>query len=333
MQQNPQDRREQIEQEAAGWVVRMSENGPAAPGQGALEAWLAQGPEYELAYERQLRAWTRAGAAAKADAAKTSVAWGGVLPFRRKAAAPAAGLPWRKAAAVAAVAILAAGGGAGLWLANTGTAYATAVGEHRVVRLEDGSRVELNTATRIVVRYTPTGRNIELQKGEALFEVAPNKKRPFNVVADNERVRAVGTAFNVRVRAEGIDVLVSKGVVEVGPQQAAGAHHRLAAGVKASFLRSGDQIQAVSPAEIERTLAWRYGAISLNGQTLKQAALEFNRYNLRQLEVVDPQIADVKLGGYFQADDLDNFVQALKTSFGVEATRGDDQTLYLSRAR
>jgi transmembrane sensor len=292
----------------------------------ALEAWLAQGPEYELAYQRQLRAWTKAGAAAQAGR-------GGVLPFRRKAAAPAAGWPWRKAAAVAAVAVLAAGGGAGLWLANTGTAYATAVGEHRVVRLKDGSRVEMNTATRLVVRYTLTGRNVELQRGEALFEVAPNKHRPFNVIANNEQVRAVGTAFNVRVRSEGIDVLVSKGVVDVGPPQASGVRHRLAAGLKASFLRSGDLIQPVSQAEIERTLAWRYGAISLNGQSLKQAALEFNRYNVRQLEVADPQIADLKLGGYFRADDLDNFVQALKTSFGVEVTQGDDRTLYLSRAR
>jgi transmembrane sensor len=327
MLQNPKERRDQIEQEAAQWVVRMSDDGPGAPGRRALEAWLAQGPDYEVAYQRQLRAWTKAEVAAKAGAGR-----GSVLPFVRKAAAPVTGVAWRRAAAVAAVAVLAAGGGAGLWLANTGTAYATAVGEHRVVRLQDGSRVEMNTATRIVVRYTPTGRNIELQKGEALFEVAPNKNRPFNVIADNEQVRAVGTAFNVRVRSEGIDVLVSKGVVDVGPQQA-GARHRLAAGEKALLLRSGDMIQAISPAEIERTLAWRYGAISLNGQTLKQAALEFNRYNVRQLAVADPQIAGVKLGGYFRADDLDNFVLALKTSFGIEVTRGDDQTLYLSRAR
>ncbi|HEY4031496.1 MAG TPA: FecR domain-containing protein [Caulobacteraceae bacterium] len=333
MQQNPKERRDQIEHEAAGWVVRLSDGGQGALGlgglgQSALEAWLAQGPEYEIAYARQLSVWTKAGAAARTEAGQASV-----LPFRRKAAATAAIKPWRKAAAVAAVAVLAVGGGAGVWLANTGTAYATAVGEHRVVRLEDGSRVEMNTATRIVVRYTPTGRNIQLQQGEALFEVAPNKNRPFNVMADNEQVRAVGTAFNVRLRSEGIDVLVSKGVVDVSEQRGSSAHRRLPAGIKASFLRTGQEIEPISSAEIERTLAWRYGAISLNGQTLRQATAEFNRYNVKQLEVVDPQIADVKLGGYFRADDLDNFVQALKTSFGIEATRGDDQTLYLSRAR
>ncbi len=324
-------RRDLIEHEAALWVVRAGETGPGMPGAQDLEAWLSASPEHELAYVRQLSAWQKADAALKPQAQPRRFP-----PFRRASARrPAPVNPaLRRAAAFATVAVLGAGLAGGLWLADTGTAYATGVGEHRVVRLQDGSRVEMNTATRIVVRYTLTGRNIDLKQGEALFEVAPNKNRPFNVIASRERVRAVGTAFNVRVRSQGIDVLVSKGVVEVAPQQdAAAPHHRLAAGEMASFQGQGQVIQAVSKAEIERTLAWRYGAIALNGQSLRQATDEFNRYNVRQLQVVDPQIADLKLGGYFRADDLDNFVQALRTTFGVEVTPGDDQTLYLSRQR
>jgi transmembrane sensor len=331
MNEKAQQRRDEIEREAALWVVRADGETADPTRQGKLEAWLELSPEHELAYARQLRAWDRMGEALTEA--------GGPMPRRsrpraRESRRPLVRPQLRRAAAWASVAVIGAGLAGVLWLSNAGTAYATGVGEHRVIRLQDGSRVEMNTATKMVVRYTLTGRNIELQKGEALFEVAPNKNRPFNVMADHERVRAVGTAFNVRVRGEGIDVLVSKGVVEVGPQHAAdGGHRRLTAGVMASFLRSGDTVQSVSSAEIERTLAWRYGAIALNGQSLEQAADEFNRYNVRQLRVADPQIADLKLGGYFRADDLDNFVRALKVSFGVEVTSRDNQTLYLSRAR
>ncbi|WP_431261482.1 FecR family protein [Roseateles chitinivorans] len=76
--------------------------------------------------------------------------------------------------------------------------YETGVGERRTVVLKDGSRISLNTASRIHVRWTPSRRIVELETGEALFEVAKDPRRPFVAVANGVEVRAIGTSFVVR---------------------------------------------------------------------------------------------------------------------------------------
>lgn len=301
-----------------------------------FEKWRSQGPEWELAYEREFRAWSLADGLTEADA--KLLAGARRLPWRRMRASVEAPsgrrMLLKRIGAGAAAAVVVGMLGTGVWVANSAPAYATAVGERRLVILSDGSRIELNTDTRVVVRYGFDRRRIDLVQGEALFEVAPSKSRPFTVVAGQTQVKAVGTAFNVRTRGEGVDVLVSKGVVDV--QGSGGLQHadlRLTAGMTGSFGQANPASRKASPAEMDRMLAWRYGAIVLDGETLSQAVAEFNRYNIRKLEVADPGIAGLKLGGYFQAGDLNNFVQALRSSFGVSVVEGGDQTLYLSRAR
>lgn len=299
-----------------------------------FERWRGQGPEYELAYERELRAWTIADGLTKADEPPTGLRrlrW--PRPKPDAVQNPQRRLVLRRIAAGGAAALTVGALGAGLWIGNSAPAYATAVGERRLVILSDGSRIELNTDTKVVVRYGLDRRRVELVHGEALFDVAPNKSRPFTVQAGMAEVKAVGTAFNVRTRGENVDVLVSKGVVDVRRDGIEQADLRLVAGMAGRFGMADAAARRASPAEMERLLAWRYGAIVLDGETLGEAVAEFNRYNLRKMEVADPGIAGLKLGGYFQASDLNSFVQALRSSFGVNVAEGGDQTLYLSRAR
>jgi transmembrane sensor len=335
MDEEAKQRREDLSQEAALWVVRLAE--PDAPSSlvAEFEAWRAQGPEHEVAFERERRTWEKASALREVGGERRRA--GALRPAAPGASAGSSRRElFRQAAAAAGVAVLAGGAGTAAFLATAGRAYATAVGERRLVVLEDGSRIEMNTDTRLVVRYSSGRRAIRLEQGEALFEVAPNKARPFVVVAGEHRVQALGTAFNVRTRDEGMEVLVSHGVVAVGPDGFLdqGADQRLTAGMSGRFgVGRTDISYKASPAEIERTLAWRRGTIVLNGETLDQAVAEFNRYNTRQLEVADPAIAKLKLGGYFQANDLDNFTHALRSSFGIVAAQGADQRLYLSKAR
>jgi len=236
----------------------------------------------------------------------------------------------------AAVALtLGAAGAAAVWTGGSSKAYATAIGERRVVVLTDGSRVELNTDTRLEVRMTPIGRRARLLKGEALFEVNPDRRRSFVVAAKDDEVRSErAAAFNVRVSPQAVKVLVVDGAVEVRGRTGPDGERfssRLSAGALGVYGPAGPSARTTTTGETERALSWRYGAIVLSGEKLSEAAAEFNRYNAKRLVVADPAIADLRLGGYFKQRDVEGFARALESSFDVKAT-DTGRAIYLSRA-
>lgn len=116
---------------------------------------------------------------------------------------------------------------AGAWYAfdRSNPTYSTTVGEQRSLELADGSTVELNSKSRIRVRYSADERDIDLLEGQALFHVAKNKSRPFIVSADGTRVLAVGTQFDVYKRSEGTTVTVLEGTVAVFTPEETGTAH------------------------------------------------------------------------------------------------------------
>jgi transmembrane sensor len=318
--QGERSRRDAVNLQAAEWVVRQALGRLDAADRAALDAWLRQDPAHEVAFERESLAWERterlrtlrpAGAAIDDDGLDL------IAPPARRRASPWRE-PWRIAAAAALC--LAVGGAAVLW-GGGGVAYATAVGERRVVVLNDGSRLELNTDTKVQVRLTPTGRRVKLLRGEALFDVRPDKRRPFTVQVDRDVVRAVGTAFSVRLDRAAVKVLVVEGEVEVNGQAGGSPFTaRLPAGRLGAYGAQGIETRAAAPGEAARTLSWRYGAIELAGETLDEAAAEFNRYNLKQLVVADRAAGALRLGGYFQQSDVEGFARALRSSFDVQVT-------------
>jgi transmembrane sensor len=190
--------------------------------------------------------------------------------------------------------------------------FSTEIGQIREVVLDDGSVVSLNTNSEIVARLTRHARNISLIRGEALFDVAKNKHRPFVVSAGDARVRAVGTSFTVSRLPQGpVQVLVREGVVEL---------HRVDA-VKAKPVRASADIRAIIapytpititpvPAEqLERDLAWQTGRIAFDNQTLADAAAEFSRYSEVRI-VVDPTVSHRTVTGLFAANDPIGFAKA-----------------------
>ena len=142
----------------------------------------------------------------------------------------------------------------------------------------------------------------------------------------NVRVRAVGTAFSVRRNPEGIDVLVTEGVVETWIEGNEATRTRIARGER-SFVATGTQaIVAVKAAdEIERALAWRDGGLALNGEPLSYAVAELNRYNHRKLVVEDPVLARMPIVGYFRTNEPGDFARAVAPLVGarVEMRSGD----------
>lgn len=160
--------------------------------------------------------------------------------------------------------------------------YRTQIGEMKVVPLSDGSVVTLNTNSEIAVRYTRSQRLIELVHGEALFDVAKNKQRPFIVQTGTALVRAVGTSFSVKVLPnQPVQVLVREGVVEVKRPGVPVAPVVLVAMNNRAIAPQDAPITAksVETSEVGRELAWRVGRLAFHGETLAQAAAEFARYS------------------------------------------------------
>jgi transmembrane sensor len=236
---------------------------------------------------------------------------------------------WLAAAAFTGLAVL------GAWyVAFQGewATYRTAVGALQQIALSDGSSVDLNTDSQMRVRMTGTRRDIVLERGEALFHVAHDGKRPFFVTAETTVVRAVGTAFSVRIREDNrVEVLVTEGRVAVGTPTVDTANQLdLAASATplsidedAAVSHGRVSIKRMHTDEIARKLAWTGGHLFFQGETLREAVSEFNRYNLRHLSIADPSILEMSVGGNFTATDPDSFVDALH-SFHVIAIRGSD---------
>lgn len=308
--------------EAATWVVRLADPGCDAAQRAAFEAWRDADPRHEVAYEREAAAWE---ALDRLRALRPAGA-GAPDPDLLAPARPRAFVPSRMAAGIAAAAVLVAGvGGAGLFATMASPAYATAIGERRVVQLRDGTRVELNTDSRIVVRYRNGRRRIDLVRGEALFDVARGAS-PLVIHARDRTLDAAGGQVAVRLDAARVDVTVKAGTVAVAGGAALGA------GSVALYGPGAPRVEKVSDEQIERSLAWRQGAIAFEGQSLSDAAREINRYNRVHVVVADPSIARLRLAGYFQSDDPGAFVQAVVRTFPVRATTAADGSYQLTGA-
>ncbi|RVU04055.1 iron dicitrate transport regulator FecR [Novosphingobium umbonatum] len=223
-------------------------------------------------------------------------------------------------AMAASVAVVA---GAAHWM-QARSSFATRLGEIRRVPLADGSVMTINSGSELTVRMAARSREIEIAQGEAWFDVAKDASRPFVVSAGKVRARAVGTAFSVRRRETGVEVLVTEGVVESWAEGNESLRLRLVAGERALLSEhavvhhESDRASAV-----DRSLAWRNGMIDLNGTSLSEAADEFNRYNQRQIIIADASLADEEFDGLFRINDPQGFAEAVQVSLGVQVDMHD----------
>ena len=337
---------ERIEIEASQWLARLDAAGDSVELARDIGAWRAADPRHEAAFLRLKALWgrfdrlqaLRPPAARGVDAGLFAGEAVSAPAIERRA--PSVRVGTRGRYALAAVLLLSAGA---TWFAlRSGSVpqrFVTGVGGFERVLLADGSQVELNTDTELRVSLSPRARTIELLRGEANFSVAPDPGRPFVVSAGEAAVRVLGTQFNIRKRESSrVEVMVTEGSVMVGPRQSKAAHFghaqgsgsQLQAGQGAMVGGDGDLVvRPVSPAVIRRALAWRAGMVLFDGEPLSEVVLEFNRYSVQRLVIADPQLASLKIGGYFKATNPDLFVRVLQSSFAVQARR-DGDTIVLS---
>lgn len=329
MERETGSRREAVRQAAALWVVRLDDAACSAADRAAFEAWRDESHEHEAAFEREAVAWARLARLRAMRPSAEPLDRDLLAPKRRPVLSRLGQSTWARGMAAAAVLALSV---AGVTTFGGGTAYATAIGERRVVVLSDNSRIELNTDSKVVVRYRRGVREVRLVRGEAVFEAA-HDARPFVVRANDAVMQADGVSeLAVRLGGDGAAVTVKRGVVALDPEPAEPKDEmRLKAGVTAVYNATGSRARPISDGEIDRVLAWRQGAIALNGQSLDQAVAEFNRYNRQQVRIVDPAIAGLRLAGYFQTTEPRSFVDAVTSAFPVKASEDEDGDIRLSR--
>lgn len=309
--------------DAARWAIRL-DNGQLAPDeQDALDDWLR-------ADERRRGALLRAEATlayldrgrALADAPVETPNDNDTLPWTRR----------RFLIGGSTLAGLAAIGVTGFMLTRPAPIeIRTALGEIRRVPLPDGSVASVNTASDVAVVMADKRRDVRLNDGEAWFQVAHDKSRPFVVEAGKVRVQAVGTAFSVRRRNDGADVLVTEGVVEAWIEGHEDRRTRIAAGSKSFVAEDARPIEVASAdGTIDRALSWRTGELALNGETLEYAVSELNRYNARKIVIDTPALGRESVVGYFRVDQPEGFSQAIKATMAARmSVQGD--TIHLSR--
>ncbi|MBL8268572.1 FecR family protein, partial [Steroidobacter sp.] len=168
---------------------------------------------------------------------------------------------------------------------------------------------------------------------EALFEVAHNPQRPFVVKAAGSHIRAVGTAFSIRLRSDLAEVTVTEGTVVVveGPQTAPprDPERQISAGSGAVVDRTTVAKSTLAPDVLRQRIAWSQGVIELRGETLAQAAEEFSRYRTKRIIAADPRIASIRVGGTFPSNEADEFLRSVQVGFPVRLIEGEDGTVYL----
>jgi transmembrane sensor len=324
--------RAEIDEEAAAWVWRLD----SAPEDGAVredfETWLRQDPRHRRAYDELTKVW----------AALEGLPAPGVQPLPESVeASVSAGGPQYWWLAVAATVIAAVGGATWLlYKGNETQTLATAVGQHRNVTLSDGTVVTLNTNTIVETDFSRNARQIFLRKGEAHFEVAQDRSRPFLVHAGDAVVRAIGTEFEVRLRPDKhVDVLVNAGRVEVVPDlpdtqpRAAGAAATAIPVITVRALSAGEQLSTattnyavvpVSAEQVSSELAWRDGAVVFDSAPLSEAIIEIQRYTDARIVVSDPTIGTLPVGGRFKTDDLQGFLDGLEAALPIKIRRTAD---------
>ena len=201
--------------------------------------------------------------------------------------------------------------------------------------LLDGSTVELNVGAAIDVRFSARERHVTLLHGEALFTVFSDPTRPFIVRANGVDVRAIGTAFNVRIGSSAVEVLVTEGRVEVARQSANAATVPSAAPIVPAGHRAvvalaslaAPRITAVSAAEVARELAWQPRLLDFSSTPLAEVVSEFNRCNRTQLILVDPELETLPIVASLHSDNVEALVRLLASSAGVHAERSGDRIL------
>lgn len=222
-------------------------------------------------------------------------------------------------------------------------AISTAVGEQKTESLPDGSVVHVNTISSAQITYTKEARSVVLNSGEAFFDVAHEEGRPFVVYAADTSIKAIGTAFAVHNDNGSISVSVTEGSVEF---TSAGMSRIIAAGKQDSELHNNDVagnvaiyadqqtlVNSQPVDDLVRKLSWQDGMLEFRGESLEHVVQQLARYTDAEIVIMDDDIKDVRLGGYFKIGDIDGLASTLALGFNIQVDIVSNDLIQVSRGK
>jgi len=338
-------------EQASNWIAKL-DRGLSVDEQQELREWLAEDNSNYAVFMKMAKLWDRMDALSKlADICPAATAVPSFSPRHRLS-------QFAMAASVLVVLALAFWLRSGIETAPSGIVasallgsdvYETGIGEQAGYDLADGSRIVLNTNSRVAVSFTDSNRILSLQRGEIHVTVASDKSRPLSVLVGDRVVQAVGTEFNIEITGDqSIELVVTEGVVMVGIVAAAEARAPfqeplvltqnstlVAAGQEAIIDADADEGSAVAADAIDTDdiavkLSWREGNLIFRGESLEEAVSEVGRYTEVQFVFLDEESKKVRVAGLFKAGDVDGLLAALRQNFNISYEWVADDKITLS---
>lgn len=326
--------RMEMQGQAEHWFVRLLDPTVSEADRTAAKQWRAQSPSHEEAWQQVEKVWAatdyliaddaiaQALRRAERQSDPASTGWRRLIAPKRLAAA----------AALVAVAVM----GTTQWLHQDlppGQSYATAVGEQKTILLEDGSTVILDTSSAITARFMRNERRIDLQQGQADFQVKSDKDKPFVVYAEGGAVTAVGTRFQVRSKGTGVSVVLLEGVVKVdSPESENGSRVTaiLQPGQRLQFDRKDNRWNKET-IDLEASRGWAEGTLFAKNWRLGDLLDEMNRYSSHQVRLSDQNLAELPISGTFKVGDQASLVLALEHGWALRAEKTTSGEIVLKK--
>ena len=321
---------------ASRWFARLRQADVSGSTDQQFGRWLSRDPRNEQEFERRELLWELLGEV-QSDPEVLRLGRGSAIPAGRRLR-PHSWQQWGLAAAVlASVAV------AGYWQlkslsSNTSSPFqervlTTGTGEEKQIVLADGSRVLLNTATRLRERVTTRARWLDIEHGEAVFLVRHDARWPFVVVAGKTSTHAIGTAFDVLHLAGRTDISVLNGRVQVDASSTAATRQQIALSAgQATVYTNAEGLSPVSAADLSRIAAWERHRVEFHDDTLASAVSDFNRYITMPMVIGDASLAGIRVSGVFRCDDATAFIRALYATFGIRSQIRRNTVVLLPRA-
>jgi transmembrane sensor len=294
-----------VDDQAVQWFVLLRDDDATAEDRSAFANWLAADPAHEAAWRSVERMWGGLDALAP-DAAR----------LRRK--------PRRagRLKGIAAAAVLLAVLGIAWQMTPIGMLadYRTAVGERRVIALQDGSQVELGAASALDVAFSAGERRVKLLAGEAFFTVTKDAARPFVVAAENGEVKVLGTAFDVKI-ADGVTVAVTRNAVRVSARAGTTSSAPIVVTQGQTVRYDADGISAVSAADLDSIQAWRQGQLVFRNVPLDAVLAELQRYRSGRIALIGGALGQRRVTAVFDAHNADAALDTIAESLSLRVYR------------
>jgi transmembrane sensor len=324
---DPDSKADEAWDEASAWFARLNRRTVSNDTLTAFQVWRGE-PQNAAAYAEVEKLWRLSSGLIGDKDIQTAISEAlSRGPARRSTVSDFFETPTRREIlSIAGVVAFAGLLVAGLAHLQAGTVYATKVGEQRLVRMEDGSQVRLDTDTKVTARMSKTARDLDLIRGRAFFDVAHDPQRPFTVAAGSSTIRATGTRFDVARGPKAVEVNLVKGQVEV--RQSAGA---------ALILQPGQQLilnpdLPPSPprsVDVSVQTSWTSGRLDFRAVPLREAIAEVNRYTPRQIRLHAPSLSQTPVSGVFNTGDSEAFIAAVSDLYDLHASRSPNGDVVL----